>query len=37
MDTPDQPRHLQESWRDCAERGEVDAQHPPHSMIGAYL
>ncbi len=21
MDRPDQPRHLQESWRDCAERG----------------
>ncbi len=33
----DWPRHLQESWRDCAERGEVDGQHPPDSMIEAYL
>ncbi len=31
------PRHLQESWRDCAQRGEVDAQNPPDSMIEAYL
>ncbi len=31
------PRHLQESWHDCAERGEVDAQNPPDSMIEAYL
>ncbi len=31
------PRHLQASWRDCAERGEVDAQHPPESIIDAYL
>ncbi len=30
------PRHLQAFWRDCAERGEVDAQHPPESMIEAY-
>ncbi len=31
------PRHLQASWSDCAERGEVDAQHPPESIIEAYL
>jgi len=31
------PRHLQASWRDCIERGEVEGQHPPHSMIEAYL
>ncbi len=31
------PRHLQESWRDCVERGEVDAQNPPDSLIEAYL
>ncbi len=32
----DWPRHLQASWHDCAERGEVDAQNPPHGMIDAY-
>ncbi len=43
MPTPDHtpfadwPRHLQASWRDCVERGEVDAQHPPESIIEAYL
>ena len=31
------PRHLQASWRDCAERGEVDGQNPPDNMIEAYL
>ncbi len=31
------PRHLQASWRDCVERGDVDAQNPPESMIEAYL
>jgi len=31
------PRHFQESWRDCVERGEVDAQNPPDSLIEAYL
>ncbi len=31
------PRHLQASWRDCAERGEVDAQNPPTSVVEAYL
>ncbi len=31
------PLHLQASWRDCVERGEVDGQHPPESMIEAYL
>ncbi len=33
----DWPRHLQASWRDCVERREVDAQHPPESIIEAYL
>ncbi len=31
------PRHLQASWRDCVERGEVDAQNPPASIVEAYL
>ncbi len=31
------PRHLQESWRDCAERGEVDGHTPPTSIVEAYL
>ncbi len=31
------PCHLQESWRACAERGEVDAQSPPASIVDAYL
>ncbi len=31
------PRHLQESWRDCAERGEVDGHTPPTSVVEAYL
>ncbi len=30
------PRHLQESWRDCVERGEVDATNPPATMQEAY-
>ncbi len=37
MDRPDWPGHLQASWRDCVEGGEVNAQHPPESMIEAYL
>jgi hypothetical protein len=31
------PRHLQASWRDCAERGEVDGDIPPTSIVEAYL
>ncbi len=31
------PRHLQESWRDCVERGEVDARNPPATIVEAYL
>ncbi len=31
------PRHLQASWRDCAERGEVDGDNPPTSIVEAYL
>ncbi len=31
------PRHLQASWRDCAERGEVDGDTPPTSIVEAYL
>ncbi len=33
----DCPRHLQASWRDCAERGEVDGDTPPilRPLIGA--
>ncbi len=31
------PRHLQASWRECAERGEVDGDNPPESLIDAYL
>ena len=31
------PCHLQESWRACAERGEVDAQNQPDSIVEAYL
>ncbi len=31
------PRHLQESWRDCAQRGEVDGRNPPVSIVEAYL
>ncbi len=31
------PRHLQVSWRDCAERGEVDGHTPPTSIVQAYL
>ncbi len=31
------PRHLKASWRDCAERGDVDAHNPPTSMLEAYL
>ncbi len=31
------PRHLQASWRDCAERGEVDGHTPPTSVVEAYL
>ncbi len=31
------PRHLQESWRDCVHRGEVDASNPPSSIEEAYL
>ncbi len=37
MDWPDWPRHLQASWHDYAERGEVDGQYPPDSMLDAYL
>ena len=37
MDWPDWPRHLQASWHDYAERGEVDGQYPPNSMRDAYL
>ncbi len=33
----DWPRHLQESWRDCAERGGVDGDNPPTSIVEAYL
>ncbi len=33
----DWPRHLQESWRDCAERGEADGDNPPTSIVEAYL
>ncbi len=33
----DWPRHLQESWRDCGERGEVDGDNPPTSIVEAYL
>ena len=29
----DWPRHLQESWHDCAQRGEVDAHNPPNRMV----
>ncbi len=31
------PRHLLASWRDCAERGEVDGHTPPTSIVEAYL
>ena len=31
------PHHLQESWHDCAQCGEVDADHPPTSILEAYL
>ncbi len=31
------PRHLQASWRDCAERGKVDGHTPPTSVVEAYL
>ncbi len=31
------PRHLQELWHACAERGEVDARNPPASVVEAYL
>ncbi len=31
------PRHLQASWQDCDERGEVDGQNSPDNMIEAYL
>ncbi len=31
------PRHLQASWRDCAERGEVDGHTPPTAVVEAYL
>ncbi len=31
------PRHLQASWRDCAERGEVAGHTPPTSVVEAYL
>ncbi len=31
------PRHLQASWRDCAERGEVDGHTPPTSVVEACL
>ncbi len=31
------PRHLQASWRDCAERGEVDGDNSPPSIVEAYL
>ncbi len=31
------PRHLQELWRDCVERGEVDARNPPATIVEAYL
>ncbi len=37
MDRPDWPRHLQASWQICAERGEVDAQNQPDSIVEAYL
>ncbi len=30
------PRHLQASWRDCVERGEVDAQNPPATAREAH-
>ena len=33
----DRPRHLKASWRECAERGDVDAHNPPASMVEAYL
>ncbi len=33
----DWPRHLQASWCDCAERGEVDGHTPPTSIVEAYL
>jgi len=33
----DWPRHLQASWRDCVERGEVDGHTPPTSVVEAYL
>jgi len=33
----DWPRHLQESWQDYAQRGEVDADNPPTSILEAYL
>ncbi len=33
----DWPCHLQESWRDCAERGEVNGHTPPTSVVEAYL
>ncbi len=35
--TADWPRHLQASWRDCAERGAVDGDNPPTSIVEAYL
>ncbi len=31
------PRHLQASWRDCVERGEVAGHTPPTSIVEAYL
>ncbi len=37
MDRPDWPRHLQASWRDCVERGEVDGHTPPTAIVEAYL
>ncbi len=33
----DWPRHLQASWHDCAERGEVAGDNPPTSIVEAYL
>ncbi len=33
----DWPCHLQASWRDCVERGEVDGQNPPTSTVEAFL
>ncbi len=35
--TADWPRHLLASWRDCAERGAVDGDNPPTSIVEAYL